>query len=62
MRVLDEISKRCPKLVLVEPMTLDRSDNPKNREPEFLRGKTHFPVHKGHVDFTSAPIFWRKCE
>jgi SAM-dependent methyltransferase len=62
MRVLDEISKRCPKLALVEPMTLDRSDNPKNREPEFLRGKTHFPVHKGHVDFTSASIFWRKCE
>jgi len=58
--VLDAISKKCPTLKLIEPVVTARSDNPKNREPAFLRGKTNFPnVHKW-VDFTSASIFWRK--
>jgi len=55
--VLEIIEKEVG-LLVVEPVNTYQSSNPKNLEPEYLRGRTHFPSRP--VNFTSASLFWRK--
>jgi SAM-dependent methyltransferase len=57
--VMDIVSKTVPKLHLVEPITLDRSNNPKNREKEYMLGKTNH-WYGSAIDYTSISLFWRK--
>lgn len=57
--VMSRIEKTAPRLALVEPLSLERSDNPKNKEKEYMLGRTnHF--HGNSCDYTSVSLFWRK--
>ena len=58
-RVVSAILDACPTLYLYEPINTIQSDNEKNKDPEYLRGKTHFGAPRS-VDFTSASLFFVK--
>ena len=57
--VMSRLEESVPKLVLVEPITLERSDNPKNKEKEYMLGKTN-KFYGNLIDYTSILLFWRK--
>ncbi len=57
--VLSKIEEVAPNLKLVDPITLERSDNPKNKEKEYLLGKTN-RFYGDVIDYTSMSLFWRK--
>lgn len=57
--VIDLIDIKTPKLKLAEPIVLNRSNNPKNKEKEYMLGKTH-NYYGSVIDYTSMSLFWRK--
>jgi len=58
-QVVLSILDSCPTLRLYEPINTIQSDNEKNKDPEYFRGKTHFGPPRS-VDFTSASLFFVK--
>lgn len=57
--VMTLIEKVAPKLQLVEPLSLERSDHVKNLEKEYMLGKTN-RFYGNACDYTSVSLFWRK--
>lgn len=57
--VLGEIEKAVPNLKLVEPLSLERSNHPKNFEKDYMLGKTN-NYYGDEIDYTSVSLFWRK--
>jgi len=57
--VLGKIAEATPNLELVEPLSLERSDHPKNLEKEYMLGKTN-RFYGNIIDYTSIQLFWRK--
>ncbi len=57
--VMGKIEEVTPRLKLVEPLDLFQSDHPKNKEKEYMLGKTN-RFYGGPIDYTSMSIFWRK--
>lgn len=57
--VLGEVEKVAPKLKLVEPLSLERSNHPKNLEKDYMLGKTN-DFYGDACDYTSVSLVWRK--
>ncbi len=57
--VMSRIEEVAPRLRLVEPLDLFQSDHPKNKEKEYMLGKTN-RFYGGPIDYTSISMFWRK--
>ncbi len=57
--VLDTLGKIAPRLKLLEPVSLERSGNPRNTEKQYMLGKTN-RFYGNAIDYTSMSLFWRK--
>ena len=57
--LLKLIETTAPKLKLVEPISFEQSDHPKNKEREYMLGKTN-RFYGDLCDYTSLSLFYKK--